>query len=238
MVNPVVLKHTLPMVLLTSGQAAALPIFATALLAIERWYFGAVFDQSFVLMLVLVLVLGAVLLQPERGLMPQLIGGRRELVTRLALRWLILLFLLLAIGYATKTSEDFSRRMVLTWAVTTPGFLIGIALLMHEAFKQLLADPETARRAVFAGYNDISVSLAQRVERTSLSALRIEGFFDDRAPERLVTKTLEAGVSGPTLRGGLKDIVPYVHANGIDVIFVALPVSHIARVQNLLDDLR
>jgi len=36
----------------------------------------------------------------------------------------------------------------------------------------------------------------------------------------------------------LKDIIEYVQANGVDVIFVALPVSHLARVQKLLDDLR
>jgi putative colanic acid biosynthesis UDP-glucose lipid carrier transferase len=212
-------------------------------LAFDRWYLGAAFNQAFVLLLVLVLLLGGALLQPERGLMPQLIGGRRELVTRLAWRWLILLFVLLAIGYATKSSSDFSRRMVLTWAVTTPGFLIGLALLLNEALKQLLADPQSARRAIFAGYNDISVSLAQRVERTSLSALRIEGFFDDRAPGRLGARTpdntpKESVPAEPSLRGSLKDIVPYVKANGIDVIFVALPVSHIARVQALLDDLR
>jgi putative colanic acid biosynthesis UDP-glucose lipid carrier transferase len=238
MTNPVVLKHTLPVVLLTIAQAIALPTLAAGLLAFERWYFGATFNQVFVVMLVLVLVLGGVLLQPERGLMPQLVGGRRELVTRIAARWVILLFSLLAIGYATKTSSDFSRRLVLTWAVTTPGFLIGVALLMHEAFKQVLADPLTARRAIFAGYNDISVSFAQRVERTSLSAMRIEAFFDDRAPERLGAQTSEASPSEPPVKGGLKEIVPYVQANGIDVIFVALPVSHIARVQTLLDDLR
>src|ERR1700745_1561425 len=104
MTNPVVLKHTLPVVLLTIAQGAALPSLATLLLAFERWYFGAAFNRAFVLLLVLVLLLGGVLLQPERGLMAQRIGGRRELVTRVAWRWLILLFLLLAIGYATKSS--------------------------------------------------------------------------------------------------------------------------------------
>ena len=84
MTNPVVLKHTLPMVALTIAQGIALPCFATGLLALECWYFGAPCDQPFVLLLTLVMVLGAVLLQPERGLMPQLIGGRRKLVTRLA----------------------------------------------------------------------------------------------------------------------------------------------------------
>jgi putative colanic acid biosynthesis UDP-glucose lipid carrier transferase len=239
MTNPVVLKHTLRMVLLTIAQAIALPCVATGLLAFEGWYFGSVFNRSFVILLTLVLVLGGVLLQPERGLMPQLIGGRRALVMRLALRWLILLFVLLAIGYATKSSGDFSRRIVLTWAVTTPGFLIGVALLIHESLKQLLADPQSARRVIFAGYNDISVSLAQRVERTSSAALRIEGFFDDRAPQRLSANSSEATQqTEPALKGGLKDIVAYVKTHAIDVIFVALPVSHIARVQTLLDELR
>jgi putative colanic acid biosynthesis UDP-glucose lipid carrier transferase len=240
MTSPLVLKHTFPVVLLTVAQGIALPIIAAGLLDFDRWYFGAAFDRSFVLMLVLVLVLGIGLLQPERGLMPQLIGGRRELVTRLAWRWLILLFVLLTIGYATKSSSDFSRRVVLTWAVTTPGFLLGGGLLLHAAFKRLVANPQSARRAIFAGYNDISVSLAQRVERTSLSALRIEGFFDDRATHRpSVSGASEAmSTEGSVVKGSLKDIVPYVQANGIDVIFVALPVSHIARVQTLLDDLR
>ena len=238
MTNPVVLKHTLPMVLLTVAQAIALPFVATALLALERLYFGVAFDEAFVLLLIVVTILGIALLQPERGLMAQLIGGRRALVTRLVLRWATLLFLLLTIGYATKSSDHFSRRMVLTWAVTTPGVLVGVALLIHEALKRLLADPQSARRAIFAGYNDISVSLAQRVERTSSSALRIAGFFDDRAPQRLSAGSAEASPSEPALKGSLKDIVPYVQANGIDVIFVALPVSHIARVQTLLDDLR
>jgi putative colanic acid biosynthesis UDP-glucose lipid carrier transferase len=238
MTNPVVLKHTLPMVTLTIAQGIALPCVATGLLALERWYFGAAFDRPFGLLLTFVMVLGAVLLQPERGLMPQLIGGRRKLVTRLALRWAMLLFALLTLGYATKSSGDFSRRVVLTWAVTTPGFLIGIALLIHEGLKHLLADPQSARRAIFAGYNDISVSLAQRVEQTSASALRIAGFFDDRAPQRLSAGTSEASQSEPALKGGLKDIVAYVQTHAIDVIFVALPVSHIARVQTLLDDLR
>src|SRR6202022_3526546 len=108
-------------------------------------------------------------------------------------------------GYATKSSDYFSRRVVLTWAVTTPGFLVGVALLIHEALKQMLADPQSARRAIFAGYNEISVSLAQRVERPPASALRIEGFFDDRAPQRLGGKTQESILIEPALKGGLKD---------------------------------
>ncbi|HKT75080.1 MAG TPA: undecaprenyl-phosphate glucose phosphotransferase [Steroidobacteraceae bacterium] len=231
MTNPVVFKHTLPIALLTVAQATALPLLAVASLIFDRWYFDFDWDGQFTALLVMVLVLGFALLQPPRGFM-SLIGGRGQLITRIALRWLVLLFVLLAVGYATKSSGYFARRVLLTWAVTTPGLLLGAALLMHAAWKQMLSDPASARRAVFVGYNDISVSLAQRLETNSSAALRVAGFFDDRAADRL-------GAHTPALlKGGLKDIVDYVQRHEVDVIFVALPVSHLARVQKLLDDLR
>ncbi|MBS0419143.1 MAG: undecaprenyl-phosphate glucose phosphotransferase [Proteobacteria bacterium] len=198
--------------------------------------FGIPIDRPFVLLLTFVVILGVPFLQPERGMMTQLIGGRRRLVARLALRWMLLLCVLLAIGYATKSSDHFSRGLLLTWAVTTPPVLAGLALLMHEALNRMLSDPASARRAIFVGYNEISVSLAQRVERTSSAALRVAGFFDDRAPHRLGGAA--EGDIPLEIQGGLKDIIEYVQSNAIDVIFVALPVSHIARVQKLLDDLR
>src|SRR5579864_7072112 len=117
MTNPVVFKNTLPVGLLSLTQAVALPILAAGLLVLNRWYFGQPFDAPFMVLLMLVLVLGAVVLQPQGGLMTRLIGGRRKLITRVAWRWMILLFLLLAIGYATKSSGEISRRMLLSWAV-------------------------------------------------------------------------------------------------------------------------
>lgn len=237
MTNPVVFKHTLSVGLLTLAQAIVLPLFAAALLVFDRWYFSATFDADFMILLMLVVVIGALVLQPERGLMPQLIGGRRQLIVRIAVRWLVLLFMLLAVGYATKSSGEFSRKMLLTWGVTTPGFLIGAALLMREALKQLLSDPQSARRAIFVGYNDISLSLAERVERNSSAALTVAGFFDDRAPHRLSSPS-PSTENQVQLKGGLRDIVRYVQAHAIDVIFVALPISHLSRVQRLLDDLR
>jgi putative colanic acid biosysnthesis UDP-glucose lipid carrier transferase len=234
MTNPVVVKQTLRMGLLSIAQTLGLPLVASGLLALEMLWFNVPIDLPFVLLLTFVVVLGVPLMQPERGMMTQLIGGRRRLVTRIALRWLLLMCVLLAIGYVTKSSDHFSRILLLSWAITTPPLLMGLALLMHAALNRMLSDPASARRAIFVGYNEISVSLAQRVERTSSAALRVAGFFDDRAPHRLGGE----GDAQLEIKGGLKDIVEYVQVNGIDVIFVALPVSHLARVQKLLDDLR
>ncbi len=232
MSNPVVFKQTLPVGLLSLAQAIGLPILAALVLVIEAGFLRIPIESHFALLLTLIVGLGALLLQPERGVATQVIEGRAQLITRVAVRWMVLLFVLLALGYVTKSSAYFSRRLVLTWAASTPGVLIGAALLLREALRQVLADPASARRAIFVGYNDISLSLAQRLERNSSAAMIVSGFFDDRAPQRLGTHPRRP------LQGGLKDIVGYVKRHAIDVIFVALPVSHISRVQTLLSDLQ
>jgi putative colanic acid biosynthesis UDP-glucose lipid carrier transferase len=62
--------------------------------------------------------------------------------------------------------------------------------------------------------------------------MHVEGFFDDRSAERL-------GLSGRTrLLGTLPELVAHVKKQRIDVVFVALPVRHIRRVIQLLDELR
>jgi putative colanic acid biosynthesis UDP-glucose lipid carrier transferase len=147
------------------------------------------------------------------------------------MRWMLILAILLAIGFVTKYSVDFSRRVVLTWAVSTPAVLILITLCLHELARRLLYQPSSARRVAFAGCNEVSLALAQRIG-TSALGMRVEGFFDDRNAQRL-------GLSAQArLLGTLPDVVSFVKRNRIDVVFVALPVSHIRRVVQLLDELR
>jgi putative colanic acid biosynthesis UDP-glucose lipid carrier transferase len=219
--------------LLTVAQAAVPPLLAGGCLYGLAIVFGvAANNEPYLLLTALVVILGAVLLQPKRSLTPQLIHGRLRVAGLIAFRWLLLLFVLLAIGYATKSSTFYSRRVLLTWAVATPGILILVNLLVHEALRRVLSDPANARRSVFVGYNEISLALARRLMSDSSAGLAVSGFFDDRAPARL------GSTPGITLCGGLKDIVHHVKTHAIDVIFVALPVSHLERVKQLLEELR
>jgi putative colanic acid biosynthesis UDP-glucose lipid carrier transferase len=229
----VVFKHSVAIALLTLAQAVLPPMLAGGCLyALVKIFSLHGREQDYLFLTALVVVLGAVLLQPKRSLTPQLIHGRLRLAGLIAFRWLLLLFVLLAIGYATKSSTIFSRRVLLTWAVATPGILIFANLVMHEALRRVLSDPANARRSVFVGYNEISLALARRLMSNTSAGLAVSGFFDDRAPARL------GSTPGIQLCGGLKDIVRHVKTNAIDVIFVALPVSHLERVKQLLEELR
>ena len=86
---------------------------------------------------------------------------------------------------------------------------------------------------LFAGVNDVSLSLAERMRTSGELGMTVQGFFDDRSADRLT------GSGEPArILGRLQDLGAYVKAHRIDVIFVALPIRHVARVMQLLDDLR
>jgi putative colanic acid biosysnthesis UDP-glucose lipid carrier transferase len=198
--------------------------------------YGTEFAGFFVVLAVLV---GAfsILLPPPRARQAeggQLLSPTLPLAGRVLVRWMVIVGVLLAVGFVTKESSDFSRKVVVSWILCTPAVLILVMLCIQELRRRLMFDPKMARRVAFAGCNDISVSLARRIgESGDLTGLRVEGFFDDRSAERL-------GLPGARSRllGRLPELASFVKRRGIDVVFVALPVRHIRRVMQLLDELR
>jgi putative colanic acid biosysnthesis UDP-glucose lipid carrier transferase len=80
--------------------------------------------------------------------------------------------------------------------------------------------------------NPSSLSLAARLREHPEYGSNLVGFFDDRSPDRL------AAMPDFQLLGRLTDLADYVRKHHIEVIFVALPIRHVERVMNLLDDLR
>ena len=207
------------------------PIVSVGLLYGLCALYGAEFKDFFVVLAILSALLSLLLPrgQPANG--TQLVKSTLPLAMGVMMRWMVIVAILLALGFVTKYSVEFSRRVVLTWAVATPAVLILVTLCLHELARRLLYDPSTARRVAFAGCNEVSLALAQRIGSGAMG-MRVDGFFDDRSAERL-------GLSPQArLLGTLPDLVSFVKRNQIDVVFVALPVSHIRRVVQLLDELR
>jgi putative colanic acid biosynthesis UDP-glucose lipid carrier transferase len=223
--------------LLALLEAMAPPAVSVGLLYGLCILYGAEFRGFFVVLSILVGAL-SVLIPPPRGRPPgtrALLSPTWPLAGRVVARWMVIVSILLAIGFVTKYSADFSRKVVVSWIVATPAMLILVTLCLQELRRRLMYDPAMVRRVAFAGCNEISLSLARRIgESGELTGLKVEGFFDDRCAERL-------GVPGggrARLLGRLPELASFVKRRGIDVVFVALPVRHIQRVMQLLDELR
>jgi len=233
MTEPITLRRGFWIALVATLQAAASPVTAVATLFLLCRAYGAEFSDFFMVLAVLVALLTALLpSKQENPATPPLLGTTLPLARRVIVRWFVIVGILLGIGFVTKYSEDFSRRVVLSWIVMTPALLILIELVLQEIMRRLLYDPSNRRRVVFAGCNEVSLALAGRISASKDLGLSVRGFFDDRCPERLGAP--------PTTRllGPLPSLVSYVKRHHIDVIFVALPIRHVRRVTDLMDQLR
>ncbi len=232
MTEQIVLRKPFLIALVTLLQVTVAPLVAVGSLLATMAICNVPFDRKYGVLASLVMALGALLLPSPKSFGSQMMVGRAPLVFSTLLRWAILVLILLLIGYATKFSEEFSRLVTLTWALVTPAGLLLSALMLHELMRRVLHDEASARRAILAGCNETSQSLAHRIRTTPELGMRIEGFFDDRGRERL-------GVNEEVvLLGRLSELATFVRAKSVDVIFIALPIRHIARVLELLDDLR
>jgi putative colanic acid biosynthesis UDP-glucose lipid carrier transferase len=231
MTQPVLFKQSFLIAVLAGIQAVMPAIVAVASLYATIVFFGIVFDRSSQA-IIIVAVLCLILVQPPREVSTQLTSARISAVADVIFRWLLLLAVMLAIGYVTHSLAEYPRRIFITWAVVTPVPLAFSTLLMQEIMHRFLMSAFDNRSAIFAGYNNSSLELARRLKNNPAMRLEVSGFFDDRSSDRLGLE------SDAKLVGSLSDLSSYVKEHGTDVIFIALPIRHVKRVMNLLDDLR
>jgi putative colanic acid biosynthesis UDP-glucose lipid carrier transferase len=230
--EPVILKNSFAM-----GLVAMLQIVAPASIAVISLYavfaaYGEPMQQYLHSMALVVGLLALLFSRPSRMVQLQLLPGSFPIALGVVARWLALLAILLAIGYVTRFSQYYSRRVVLTWAAMTPGLILVATLVLSELMRRLLRHPLNSRRTVVAGYTELSLSLSRRLTRSADFCMTVEGFFDDRGRERL---NIDEEVK---LLGKLNDLPAYVRLHNVAVIFIALPIRHVRRVLDLVEELR
>ena len=156
----------------------------------------------------------------------------RALAIDVATGWLVVVGLLLLIGWATQTLGSFDPRVLIVWAASTPFLLFAARLLMPVVLPRLMAAEGVQRLAVIAGDGDLGRKLADKIRGTPYLGIRVEGFFDDRGPERL------GEADRRDLLGSLGELAGYVKTHRVDLIYLTLPMASQPRILNLLEELR
>jgi putative colanic acid biosynthesis UDP-glucose lipid carrier transferase len=223
--EPVLTRRPVWIAALTLISVGAPAVIAVLSLVVTVFSYGIPFTTDYKSLSLLVAVLSVMVLTT-----PALTGAAqlhlRALPTAFSLliRWGVLLAILLAVLYLTKESSSFSRRVLLTWGLLTPPVLLVASAGFQKLLRQAMVAPGNARRVAFIGFNDASLSLATRIGGNADRGFKVMGFFDDRSEERLAVPPQQR------LLGRLPDLIPYVRENGLEVVFVALPVRHLKRV--------
>jgi putative colanic acid biosynthesis UDP-glucose lipid carrier transferase len=224
-------KQGLPFVLATLIRRISAAVVAFATLRIGMQVFGTELTDAYQALLIIVALLALILFRgspnSELRLQPRFWGTAASVL----MSWAVLFGILLVLGYATKTSAIFSRKLLLSWAVVTPLMIILVHAAINQFFASLSRSRAGRRRVVIAGVNEHARLLAERIDSNPYLGMSLDGFFDDRGAERL-------GELGPErLLGRLSDLPAYVRSKRIDLIYIALPMRNIQRVTELLDEL-
>lgn len=223
-------KNNLVSLLQTARLLAPLLIVPVTLLA-STVSLGESFDESYVVLAVLAGALSHIVLSQSFREDEVQAGAEVVAAGRVLIGWTLIIAVLLLVGYAAKVSAVFSRRVLFLWfLVAAVGLVVAHAVIRRIA-RRVMALPEMARTVVIAGVNEVSARLGREVHTHPELGMRLQGFFEDRAPERFGEP-----LPGDVL-GKLAELPSYVKSNKTDVIFIVLPIRHVKRVLDLLNEL-
>jgi len=146
---------------------------------------------------------------------------------RIVLEWAGVVCILLFAGFAFKVSAQFSRLMMVTWFAVTPLSLAAAHALRRRAH-WLISNSAYAPSYIIVGANSLGFELFRR-----LPSRGFLGFFDFRGPDRV------AQVIDPAqLIGHCKDVAEFVRNQGVTSVYIALPLSNVPRIGEMIRELR
>jgi putative colanic acid biosynthesis UDP-glucose lipid carrier transferase len=152
--------------------------------------------------------------------------------SRVLLSWAPVVAVLLFLAFIFKVSDQFSRAVILSWFATTPLALLAVQALRHRT-QSLIASGATGSRYVVIGANRMGFELNRR-----LPAKGFLGFFDFRSADRLSQVVGARSVDGCNLVGHCRDVARFVRAHGVTDVYIALPISNVPRIAEVIQQLR
>ena len=207
-----------------------------ALLVVICWFYTVPLTHDYFILgsvaflLTIMVFQGSRLYRPWRGVF---LG---QLVRQVFLAWVLVAAILAVLGYLTKTSDIFSRRVLLTWFALVPLSLVALRLQVYLGLRWLRESGFNSRTAVIAGAGDLGRRLGKNVVNTAWLGMRLHGFFDDALSGQKIE--LYPGSKAYPVLGTLDGVVDYIQANQIDMVYLTLPLRAEARIRELIEALK
>jgi putative colanic acid biosynthesis UDP-glucose lipid carrier transferase len=147
--------------------------------------------------------------------------------SRILLHWVTVVAVLLFLGFALKVTADFSRQLMSTWFVATP-LVLFVTHAVRRRVHASIANGPAAHRYIIVGANTVGFELFHRLPQGGFL-----GFFDFRSADRL-----SQAFDTERLVGHCKDIASFVRMNGVTSVYIALPISNVPRIGEMVRELR
>jgi putative colanic acid biosynthesis UDP-glucose lipid carrier transferase len=152
---------------------------------------------------------------------------------RIWVAWFWVVLVLLLLSYSTKTSTEYSRRIMLLWFATTPFLLIVWRIMMRLVLGLLRERDINNRKVAIAGARENGIHVAQLLLGSPWMGLRPVGFFDDRAQ----TGSRPLACPPVKVQGNLDDLVELASKGKVDIVYITLPLRAEERIRLLISKL-
>ncbi len=151
-------------------------------------------------------------------------------LTRVLSAWLVLLGLLGAIAFITKTSDDYSREVLLLWTVLGALLQSVVFLLLHSVSRRYEAGLRKKRRAMIIGTRDSALLLAEKITRERGEPLVGLVASDEYDPE------VDGRPIYPVL-GKVANLRSLINEHQVTRLYIALPLKQAEQIEALYIDL-
>lgn len=157
-----------------------------------------------------------------------------RLMGRVTIAWSLLLLLLMCVGFVTKTTDIFSRQVLLMWAPTALGLQLINHLCLNKMIKHYNGQLSQQLPVVVLGDGQIAKHLV-----TSLTQNR---WLPDRVMGMVVANNeeLDAEFASPLpapVLGSVANLREIIKQNRIKRIYIALPLAASEQIESLHIDL-
>ena len=156
----------------------------------------------------------------------------RDEVMRLIVTWLTTFFILVFVIFASKTSEQFSRLILISWLVLAPTLLILNRYLLRTLLSHLKKLGIRNHSIAIVGMTEAGMKFAQAIQKQPESGLQVAGFYDHEDEQDTKVNT------GQYARiGNLDKMVEDAKMGTWDQIYLALPTSQKQSTAQIINQL-
>jgi putative colanic acid biosynthesis UDP-glucose lipid carrier transferase len=144
--------------------------------------------------------------------------------------WFAVACLLVILAFLTKTSELFSRRVIMLWMVLTPVLLVSLRFFVRMVIRDVRRHGRNTRTLAFAGAGSLAQKMSKIVEAAPWLGLRVAGVYDDHVQEGLPAV-------GLSVRGNLSNLVEDSRTGKVDYVYITLPMHDDKSISQLITSL-
>jgi len=165
--------------------------------------------------------------------------SKRKESLRILSAWISTLCVLAVVGFCLKSTDDYSRKVIASWAVAAPALIISMHFTRRKFLTFIRRQGRNNRNYAIVGATQLGVTLNEKLTSMDWLGYKLFGFYDDRTTweENSVDKRRLSESNIGNLKGNFEKLITDVRSRDLDLVYISLPLVAEKRIQWLLRQL-